>query len=285
VDGWVVPLEALSRSDVARAGGKGANLGELLRAGLSVPPGFVVTAQAFLQALEQGGVRAAIRSRMEGLPEGAAESYRGLSTELQGMVRKAGLPARLRSELVEAYGRLGRDAPVAVRSSATSEDAASTSFAGMHETFTQVVGVAALEKALLGCWASAYGPRVLAREGLRVLSVRVGQKAKALVVDREGRERRLSLDAEARTRCVLTDDECVQLARMGLEVERHQGAPQDVEWAEEAGRFWLVQTRPITTLSEPSGMPRRAWPPAPCACCATRPKGTPSSRARCWWPP
>ena len=324
MDGWVVSLEALSRADVGRAGGKGANLGEMLRAGLPVPPGFVVTAQAFLEALEQGGVRAALRTRMEGLPGGSTESWRGLSTELQGLVRKAGLPGRLRTDLVEAYGRLGRDVPVAVRSSATSEDAASTSFAGMHETFTQVVGVAALEKALLGCWASAYAPRVLAyragrqlrdepalavvvqrmvpatragvlftvdpatgdrgklviegafglgelvvsgavepdtyvlsREGQRMISVRVGQKAEALVVDREGRERRLSLDAEARSRRVLTDDECAQLARTGLEVERHQGAPQDVEWAEEAGRFWLVQTRPITTLAEPSAPARR----------------------------
>lgn len=320
MDGWVVPLEGLSREDVARAGGKGANLGELIRAGLPVPPGFVVTAGAFLDALEQGGVRAELRERMARLPAAATESFQGSATELQGLLRRAGLPPRLRGALLEAYGRLGRDVPVAVRSSATSEDAASTSFAGMHETFTHVVGVAALEKAVLGCWASAFAPRVLAyrrqrglveepalavvvqrmaggtragvmftvdpstgdrsrmvleaafglgelvvsgavepdtyvlsREGPRLLSVRVGQKAEALRVDPEGRERRVALDAEARGRRVLTDEECVQLSRMGLQVERHQGSPQDVEWTEEGGRFWLVQTRPITTLTpEPS---------------------------------
>jgi pyruvate,water dikinase len=234
---------------------------------------------------------------------------------MRKLVIQARLPPALEAALVQAYQRLGRSAPVAVRSSATSEDTASTSFAGMHETYTNVVGEAALIEKVKACWASAYAQRVLAyrkaqkmtaepalavvvqkmvssarsgvmftadpatgdtsrilveaafglgevvvggqvepdtyslsKEGPRLLEVRVGRKAFKIVRGPEGKEHRLDLsDAEALRR-VLSDDEVVKLGELGLEVEKHYGAPQDVEWAEEGGRWYLVQTRPITTL-------------------------------------
>jgi hypothetical protein len=87
---------------------------------------------------------------------------------MRALVRRAGVPDEVRAAVVEAYSRLGADAAVAVRSSATSEDTGATSFAGMHETYTNVVGEAALLAApggLLGVGVRAAGARLSQRRG------------------------------------------------------------------------------------------------------------------------
>jgi pyruvate,water dikinase len=228
------------------------------------------------------------------------------------------LPNDVREAIAAAYTKLGARA-VAVRSSATSEDTGETSFAGMHETYTNVTSLDALIERVIECWASAYGQRVIAyrkaqgmteepalavvvqamvdsarsgvmftadpatndrgtivveaafglgevvvggqvevdtytlsKDGPRLRQVRVGHKAFKIIRDPEGRERRVELnDVEAEQR-VLTDAEVKQLAELALRVEKHYGAPQDVEWAVDATaqHFFLVQTRPITTLGK-----------------------------------
>ncbi|QSQ25413.1 phosphoenolpyruvate synthase [Pyxidicoccus parkwayensis] len=156
----VLWFEALSRGDTAIAGGKGANLGELTRAGLPVPRGFVVTAAAFSASLEP------LRSRLSELWRRAdpddAEALATLSGELKQLVREVEFPAPVHTALLGAYRQLGRERAVAVRSSATSEDTADTSFAGMHESYTNVVGEDAVLEKVRECWASAYGQRVIA---------------------------------------------------------------------------------------------------------------------------
>ncbi|MGE6758284.1 phosphoenolpyruvate synthase [Corallococcus interemptor] len=305
-------FDALSREDVAQAGGKGANLGELSRAGLPVPPGFVITASAFLQAMEP--VRARLRELWERVDPDDSRSLAGSTEALRGLVLQAPLPDGLRASLLAAYHQLGERSAVAVRSSATAEDTATTSFAGMHESFTNVVGDDALLECVRACWASAYGPRVVAyrkaqgltdvpeiavvvqamvdsnrsgvmftadptsgdrerliiegafglgevvvggqvepdtyvveRAGPRILEARVGEKAFQLLRDGVGHEKREDLPPERARARVLTDVEVLELARLGLRVERHYGAPQDIEWAEQDGRFYLVQSRPVTT--------------------------------------
>ena len=158
----------LSLADVGRAGGKGANLGELTKAGLPVPPGFVVTADGYLAAMDEGGVRDRLR---------AADAGSESPEELHELVLKAGLPAGLRVELLDAYHRLG-GGPVAVRSSATSEDTAGTSFAGMNRTFTDVEGDEALVEAVVGCWASLFAPRVFAYRAAQGISAEPAGKAR-----------------------------------------------------------------------------------------------------------
>ena len=135
-------FEDLSREDIPSVGGKGANLGELTQAGFPVPGGFVVTAEGYIAAMDEAGVRDDLR---RGFGQACATAgdpaaLAAAAEELQARIAGAGLPDSLRSEVLEAYHRLGPDACVAVRSSATAEDTAGTSFAGMHETFTNVVG-------------------------------------------------------------------------------------------------------------------------------------------------
>ncbi|RUO92460.1 phosphoenolpyruvate synthase [Corallococcus sp. AB018] len=326
-------FDALSREDVAQAGGKGANLGELTRAGLPVPPGFVITAAAFHQAMEP--VRARLRELWKRVDPDDPRSLAELTESLRGLVLEAPLPDWLDTSILAAYHRLRECSAVAVRSSATAEDTATTSFAGMHESFTNVAGDDALLDRVRACWASAFGPRVVAyrkaqgltevpeiavvvqamvdstrsgvmftvdpstgnrehlviegafglgevvvggqvepdtsvvdREGPRLLETRVGLKSFQLVRDGVGHEKREELPPERAHARVLTDVEVLELARLGLRVERHYGAPQDIEWAEQDGRFYLVQSRPVTTVSaaapeapkapEPGASPDRA---------------------------
>jgi pyruvate,water dikinase len=157
----VVAFEELGVGDVSLAGGKGANLGELTKAGLPVPPGFVVTASAYLAAMDAGDVRGALRDLMASVEADDPDSVTHSSDELRALVAKAGVPPDLRREILGAYHQLGPSARVAVRSSATSEDTGAASFAGMHQTFTNVVGDDELLSRIVDCWASVYGERVI----------------------------------------------------------------------------------------------------------------------------
>ena len=155
----VVWFEAVGPSDVASVGGKGANLGELTRAGLPVPDGFVVTAEAYLDALDRAGIRERVCRRSAELDSSDDAALAVAASELQTLVGRVALPEELRLEVLSAYGRLGQDAFVAVRSSATGEDTATTSFAGMNESFTNVRGDTELLESIVRCWASLFGER------------------------------------------------------------------------------------------------------------------------------
>ena len=159
-------FEDLSLADVDAAGGKGANLGELTRAGFPVPRGFVVTSSAYLSAVEDSGVRWQLVDLMSGVAPGDPAALAVAATRAQDLVRASAVPREVESALVEAYLSLGpapgEEVGVAVRSSGTSEDAGDTSFAGMNATFTNVVGAAALVERVRDCWASLYGERVVA---------------------------------------------------------------------------------------------------------------------------
>jgi pyruvate,water dikinase len=93
----------------------------------------------------------------------------------------------------------------------------------------------------------------LAKDGPRLLSAVVGEQAFKIVRGPDGADQRVELPPADAARRVLSDEEAVALAQLGLRVERHYGAPQDIEWAIEDGEHYLVQTRPITTLTQPQG--------------------------------
>jgi len=181
VDERIRWLDNITKSDVAIAGGKGANLGELTKAGLPVPPGFVVTAPAYLEAVDLAGVRADLRDRAAAADTVDEAALDALVADLRDLVRKAGLPDALRHDVLEAYHRLGSAEFVAVRSSATAEDSASTSFAGMNETFTNVHGDDQLLERIVDCWASLFGARVMAYRATQHIT---DEPAIAVVVQR-----------------------------------------------------------------------------------------------------
>ncbi|MBP2328774.1 pyruvate,water dikinase [Kibdelosporangium banguiense] len=169
---YVIGFEALGKNDAPVAGGKGANLGELTAAGLPVPPGFVVAADSYLTSMGQNGARAEINKAVQDLLPLAAqpEELAAASKHLQALVREAGVHPDVRAGVLDEYRLLGDDVSVAVRSSATSEDTAGASFAGMNETYTNVVGAEQLLERLVDCWASLFGQRSLAYRAERGLT-------------------------------------------------------------------------------------------------------------------
>ena len=156
----------LASSDIDQAGGKAANLGELTRAGLPVPPGFVVLTEAYRayiaehQLHEQITALAAASDDPAGYDEAAAQIKALFEDEVSDT---------LRTEIAEAYAALGEDVPVAVRSSATAEDLPEASFAGQQDTFLNVRGLDDLLVAVGDCWASLWTARAMAyraRQGI-----------------------------------------------------------------------------------------------------------------------
>jgi rifampicin phosphotransferase len=298
---YVVRFAELGRGDIAVAGGKGANLGELTRAGLPVPPGFVLTTAAYRAFTE--GVEAGDRSVFTSRP----------------------IPQEMAREITEAWTALG-EVPVAVRSSATAEDLEGASFAGQQDTYLNVRGAAALLDAVRECWASLWTERAVAyraRQGIDpaevALAVVVQRMVEAdaagvmftanptngrrdevvlsaawglgesvvggtvtpddLVVEKAGlrvaarttadkavmtvyageRTAEIPVPDDRRREPVLDDKAAAVLAELGVRIEQHYGAPQDVEWARADGEFFVVQARPITALPEPEAAPPTEW--------------------------
>ncbi len=312
-------FENIRLTDASLVGGKGANLGELTVAGLPVPPGFVVTSEAYHYAIDHADIAARLAAVLASVDTNTTADLTRAAQEAQDLVRGVTLPDDLRTAIVDAYHRLGRDARVAVRSSGIGEDAGDSSFAGMNVTFTNVLGDDELLTSVVGCWASLYGARVmsyrvtrslldvpsmgvvvmgmiasersgvmftadpstgdtgkvvidaafgqgevvvsgevepdtyiLSKSGPTLLHVRVGTKDFKLVRGPDGKDLHVDLGPDEASRRVLSDDEAVELARLGLATEAHYGAPQDTEWAIAEGHQYLVQSRPITTLGQGS---------------------------------
>jgi rifampicin phosphotransferase len=158
---YTVRLDEIGKGDLALAGGKGANLGELSRAGLPVPPGFVVTTGAYDAFVEASGWREEIVALASPPEVGDANAFEAAAGEIRALFSGGEVPAELAQEIEAAYGELG-EPPVAVRSSATAEDLAGASFAGQQETYLNVRGVGALMAAIKDCWASLWTARAMA---------------------------------------------------------------------------------------------------------------------------
>jgi pyruvate, water dikinase len=154
------PLTSLRSGDRPSVGGKAAGLGELTAAGLPVPTGFAVTTAAFghaLRALDPGGT---IPREVGRLPAADDAAIGEVSAQVRGRILGAPLPARLRDEITAGCdalaGQAGAPPPVAVRSSATSEDSADASFAGLQDSYLWVTGADAVAEHVRRCWASLY---------------------------------------------------------------------------------------------------------------------------------
>jgi pyruvate,water dikinase len=302
-------------------GGKAANLGELLAAGLPVPDGFCLTTAAYRQATTghaegTGGQLAAVHQALKTTNDGDLPALAALAGQARDVIRETPIQPDIAAAIEAAYAALGNDVPVAVRSSATAEDLPSASFAGQQDTYLNVVGAAAVVEAVRDCWASLWTDRAVsyratrgidpaavalavvvqrmvdataagvlftanpvtgrrqqavidASPGLgeavvsgavnpdhfvvdpvsgRVLERRLGDKRIAVRPLSGGGTRTVAVSNGGAAAC-LTDRQATELAALGLRVEQHFRAPQDIEWAiDGGGRLWLTQSRPITTL-------------------------------------
>ncbi len=154
-----LPLNS-SDATLQRVGGKGANLSKLSRAGFPVPPGFLITTQAYQAFVKANGLEKRI---LAALPDPAAadpDLLEAASASIRAMFTAARLPGDIKDEIITAYACYGQ-IPVAVRSSATAEDLPDTSFAGQQDTFLNILGDDALIEAVINCWSSLWTARAI----------------------------------------------------------------------------------------------------------------------------
>ena len=148
--------------DLALAGGKGASLGRLVRAGFPVTGGFVVSTDAYTAFLAANGLQAAIEGIVDGIDHANPELVDREAARIRRLIVAGAIPERLAAEIRDAYRSLGGDPFVAVRSSGTAEDLEGASFAEQYDTYLDVRGGEALLDAVRRCWASMWTGRAVA---------------------------------------------------------------------------------------------------------------------------
>ena len=327
---YIAWFEQLDKDSGSVAGGKGANLTELVKLGLPVPSGFVITTKAFDTFLYLNNLKQDIKQLIGKCNVDDTGQLLKTSKEIKDLIVSSEMPVELKNELVEAYRELsftnqiitpevvklisaGRDyALVAVRSSATTEDLPTASFAGQQASFLNIKGIKQYLEAVKKCWASLYEPRAIfyrtkhgfteasiaiiiqrmvnaeksgvmftinpvngknetvieATWGLgetlvqgqvepdfyrvskdgRILEKRIGKKEYMLLRDLGTDETvRMPVASKKVMMQVLTDSEIISLTEYGDVIEKHYQTPQDIEFATERDRIYILQTRAVTT--------------------------------------
>ena len=313
----VLWLYEIDKDDVPIAGGKGANLGELMRLGIPVPEGFVVDANTFREFIESTGLKDKILEILNKIDVNNTKELENASKTIRKMIEETPMPKEIEEEIRNAYRQLceelGEEVYVAVRSSATAEDLPSASFAGQQETYLNVKGEDEVVEKVKKCWSSLYTPRAIfyrVQQGFRhedvsiavvvqkmvnseksgvmftshpvtgekiaiieavfglgeaivsgevtpdhyeydrvqrkLIKVQIAEK-KFMITRKDGETVKVELGEKGRER-VLSDNEIEELVKLGEIIEEHYGHPQDVEWAIERGKIYIVQSRPITTI-------------------------------------
>ncbi len=157
--------------DIPSVGGKGASLGEMANHNFPVPPGFVVTAQAYFRYIEETGIKDKIVSKIDAVDVENTEELASVSEKVRNIILATPMSETLSNEIKRAYGKLGEKKIawltsseaefVAVRSSATAEDLPEASFAGQQESYLNVKGREELVKTVQKCWASLFTARAV----------------------------------------------------------------------------------------------------------------------------
>ena len=164
----IVPLDQLGMNDVPRVGGKNASLGEMISnlgsLGVEVPGGFATTAEAFNDFLDQAGFRDRIHAKLDQLDNDDVKQLAAAGKEIRDWIIDSALPAQLQQDISQAYQTMannGKDATVAVRSSATAEDLPDASFAGQQETYLNICGIDNVLQAIKLVFASLFNDRAI----------------------------------------------------------------------------------------------------------------------------
>ncbi|HXM56480.1 MAG TPA: PEP/pyruvate-binding domain-containing protein [Candidatus Dormibacteraeota bacterium] len=177
---YALPLADCTPELAPRVGGKAVGLGRLLQQALEVPPGFVVTTDAYLEWLAERRLEAELERLVAGAVDAA--ECEAASQEVAALFASAEPSRALVADIGRAYAELGGDALVAVRSSATAEDLADASFAGQQETYLGVAGAGPVVRHVVRCWASLFTPQAISYR--RRLGIPTERVAMAVLVQR-----------------------------------------------------------------------------------------------------
>jgi pyruvate,water dikinase len=317
----IIWFKDISKEDVPIVGGKGANLGEMTKANIPVPPGFVVSVDAYFDFLKESDIIDEIQTLLESLDIEDTKQLQRVSSVIKQMFLDCSIMPDLADKIKEAYKQLG-EGLVAVRSSATAEDLPEASFAGQQSTYLNIEGPDEVVDAVLRCWASLFEPRaiyyrvqqgfdhfkvgiavpvqrmiasvtsgvmftvepvtsntkeivieaiyglgeglvsgevtpdlyIVDKEKLSIISKRISPQKNKLARNPGNNGKDINtwqlIDKGLQDKPKLSDEEIIELAKIGKQIEDHYQFPQDIEWAKENGKYFIVQTRPVTTIKE-----------------------------------
>ncbi|AOL15690.1 phosphoenolpyruvate synthase [Sulfolobus sp. A20] len=318
----ILDINKVRKDMVDLAGGKGANLGELMSSGIRVPPAFVISSKAFKYFLEYNKLVDQIKEILSN----SLITSEDASKKIKNLIISAKIPDNLSSMIMRAYEELckvvGKEILVAVRSSATAEDIEEASFAGQQDTYLNVSKEELLDKVKL-VWASLYNARaieyrkskgidqasvliavvvqkmvnsrsagvmftihpitgddnhiviesnwglgetvvggkvtpdefVIRKSDLKIIERKVSNKKIKIVYDiKSKRNIEVELNDNEANSMSISDEEAIELAKLGLRIEEHYGKPMDIEWAIDADlkfpdNVFIVQARPETFWS------------------------------------
>lgn len=310
---FIKTFQQLSKNDVSIAGGKGASLGEMTKAKLPVPPGFVVLASAFDQFLKETDLDTEIEAIIKKVNHKDINSVDKASAEIRRMILDVKMPQDLQKNILSEFKKL-KSKFVAVRSSATAEDSKVASWAGELETYLNVTEKD-IVKQVKKCWSSLFTPRaifyrfekklnkikvsvavviqkmvqsevsgisftvhpvtkdynqmvieagfglgeaivgglitpdtyVVHKDDFSILDINISEQHMLIVKTTKGNIQK-KLSGKIGGKQKLTGKQIVEIAKICKQIEKHYKHPQDIEWAYEKTKFYITQSRPITTL-------------------------------------
>lgn len=317
---FVVNFSSVDKGDIPIVGGKGANLGEMIQAGFPVPPGFIVTAQAYYHLIEKNKLQPKIKELISEFDPQDSTQLNKISKKIKSLILNSEVPEKINQEILQHYKKLSgsqsKPALVAARSSATAEDLPDASFAGQQETYLNVRGEEELLKKVKQCWASLFEPRAIfyreekgfdhfkvgiavpvqkmvqsevagimftinpvsddknqiviesiwglgekivqgaytpdhylvQKESWKILQKKMAWQKKAMLL-RGGGNKEVRLPYKKQISLKLSDEQIVELAKIGHHLQQHYRFPQDIEWALEDDKLYIVQSRPVTTIN------------------------------------
>ena len=164
---YVLWFQECDLNSIPLVGGKNASLGELLKSGIPVPPGFALTTEVYNKFIEEGGIKEDVVHILKDVREEDVATGEKASQTVREMIEKTAISTELEDYIAEFYRRLSVEChipavPAAVRSSATAEDLPGASFAGQQETFLWIRGVDDILTHVRKCWSSLFTPRAIA---------------------------------------------------------------------------------------------------------------------------
>lgn len=312
---YVINFQNIDNTKLIEVGGKGANLGELMRIdGIHVPDGFCITTKAYQRILSDSPTIIQFLDELSLLNLSNRNKIIELSKKIRSLIEEIVMPAELKSEIEQYIFKFGENNAFAIRSSSTAEDLPVTSFAGQQDTYLNIKGMDEILKHISKCFASLFTERAVVyriqngfdhrrvylsvivqkmvnaevagimftadpvTSSRKVISIdasfglgeamvsglvntdnykisngetkykKISTKKIAITASKKGGTKKVEIASEQQNRQVLTEEQILQLESIGRKIEAYFGLPQDIEWCLIDNTFYIVQSRPITTL-------------------------------------
>lgn len=311
---YVMHFNEVDRTSLPEVGGKGANLGEMSKAGFPVPSGFCITTSAYRDFIAASHKMDRFLDLLDQLTLDQPDEISKLGKLIRDHLLTIPISQTIKFSVLDAWKIVGEEKAYAVRSSATAEDLPTASFAGQQETYLNVKGIDQLLQAVRKCWSSLFTDRAIiyrikngsghrsvylsvvvqqmifpevsglmftvdpvsghrniisidasfglgealvsgivsadsyqVREG-QIVKKQIAEKKKAVYPVTEGGTVTKELAPELQNKQALSDDKILELTQLGQRIEKHYCSEQDIEWCLAGDRFYILQSRPITSL-------------------------------------